>query len=530
MANYWSTEPAASWAPCDLEVADWTVRGEPVAGVWAPPGLPVEYVSTHMFGTGLQAYVPESGGGQQQLVEHYAAATQHDPIEKEARESFEVVLHSMEMEINNNPIHVFEDVASEFEADIDMMKVKIHRYPPSIRDLGDSYTMPRIVAIGPYHHGQEQLKKAEQAKHVAAYHCIRESGCSVREMYDAVVTVADDARRLYDKDVMAGIGYDDFRHMMFFDACFLVQYMVWYADDSGEMVDPSLNSFFYSNSKGISHDVLLLQNQLPWRVVETIMKFKPLDLKEFVAPWRDILQDRVAVQEKSFDLDDSYEPPHLLGLLRRYIVGSTDITDLPTVGKIESVSYSVSAIKLAEIGITLTANKATELINMGLHKKGIFFAELSLVPLSLDSARANWLVNMAALELCMTPSFLDAKDEDSVVCSYLLLLSMLVHRVEDVHELRTKGILQGGTGLTDKEALEFFKSLHGLPLGSYYAFIMVEIESYRVSRRIRTKVHSFIHKKKNTIFRILSIIVAIVGIFGTLVGILVKLKSLKASR
>jgi hypothetical protein len=62
-------------------------------------------------------------------------------------------------------------------------------------------------------------------------------------MYEAVVSTADDARRLYDKDVMAGIGYDDFRHMMFFDACFLVQYMVWCTDGSDEM-DPSLNRFF----------------------------------------------------------------------------------------------------------------------------------------------------------------------------------------------------------------------------------------------------------------------------------------------
>jgi hypothetical protein len=35
---------------------------------------------------------------------------------------------------------------------------------------------------------------------------------------------------------------------------------------------------------------------------------------------------------------------------------------------------------------------------MGLNKKGIFFAELSLAPLSLKHARATRLVNMAALE------------------------------------------------------------------------------------------------------------------------------------
>jgi hypothetical protein len=44
-------------------------------------------------------------------------------------------------------------------------------------------------------------------------------------VYGEFIPVAIDARRFYDKDVMAGISDDDFQHMMFFDACFLVQYM-----------------------------------------------------------------------------------------------------------------------------------------------------------------------------------------------------------------------------------------------------------------------------------------------------------------
>lgn len=84
-------------------------------------------------------------------------------------------------------------------------------------ELGDSGS-----DIGPYHHGQDHLKPAEKAKHVAAYHCIRESGHSVQEMYDAVASLDQYARGLYDKDVVAGIGDDDFLPMMFYDACFLV--------------------------------------------------------------------------------------------------------------------------------------------------------------------------------------------------------------------------------------------------------------------------------------------------------------------
>ncbi|CAO2150186.1 unnamed protein product [Urochloa humidicola] len=518
-------EASAAWAPCGFH---WTADEEPSAHARAPYGLHEEYASIDIFDSySLQACLHESSRGQQQpLVEYHAEATQHNPIEKVSQDSFEVTLHNMDMETYSNPISVFQEVVHEFEDNIKMMKMKIHRYPENIRALGDWCTMPKIVAIGPYHHGQEKLKKVEQGKHVAAYHCLKESGCSLEELYGAVVVVADKVRSLYDKDVMAGISYDDFRHMMFFDASFLVQYMVWFMDDSNDM-DPSLNSFFYSNRRGFHRDIFLLENQIPWQVVETVVRFRPLPLEEFVTRWRDILRNRRDINKRPFVLG-SYDPPHLLGLLRHYIVGSRSITEPPIIidkNKIDLAAISVSAIELAEIGITLTGKETTELTNMGLNRKGIFFAELSLAPLYLTASSATRLLNMAALELCMTPSFYYTKDEDSAVCSYLLLLSMLVHREEDVHELRTKGILQGGAGLTNKEALEFFTSLHGLPRGSCYSFTMVQIESYRASRRLRTKVHSFIHRKKKTIFTVLSAVVAVFSIFGTLIGILVKLKA-----
>ncbi|CAN6362439.1 unnamed protein product [Urochloa humidicola] len=492
-------------------MADWTME-EPAA-VWAP-GLPMALAFTEIFGS-----CPKTSG---QLFEH--AATQ---------ESFEVDLHNTQMMVHNNgsPIRVFEEKAHEFKVDMDMMKMRMHRYPPSVQALGESHTVPRLVAIGPYNHGRDQLKKAEKAKHVAAYHCIRESEQSVQEMYDAVVSVAYDTRRLYDDDVMAGISDDDFLPMMFYDACFLVQYLVWRTSGSKNM-DPSLRSFFDFNSKLIHRDVMLLENQLPWRVVATVMSFRPVPLEKLIAPWRHYLRDRkVVAEQKPTSLaldDDSYEPPHLLGLFRYYVVGSSSssssITKLPTLAKIASISISVSAIELAEIGITLKANETTDLAHMGLNKRGAFFAELSLAPLSLTDGRASRLINMAALELCTTSEFLHARAEDSAVCSYLRLLSMLVNREDDIHELRKKGILQGGSGLTNKEALDFFTGLQSrLPEGPCYVLTMIQIENYRVKKRMQIKVYAFVYRNIKTILTIITATAALVGIFGTLITLKARL-------
>ena len=169
------------------------------------------------------------------------------------------------------------------------------------------------------------------------------------------------------------------------------------------------------------------------------------------------------------------------------------------------------------MGIFLTANETTELPDMGLDRKWIVLAELSMAPLCLNDARARWLVNMAALELCMTPYFFDdhtAEFEDSAVCSYLLLLSMLMHREEDVHELRTNGILQGA-GLNNNKTLDFFTSLHSLRKGRCYALVMVEIQNYR-NKRPWIKVYKFVYNNWKYIVAAGSTISGIIGIIVTL--------------
>uniref|UniRef100_N1QT41 Uncharacterized protein n=1 Tax=Aegilops tauschii TaxID=37682 RepID=N1QT41_AEGTA len=473
--------PAAAWPPCGFP-ANWSL--EPV---WAP-GFPVE--SAVWFQTHASSSSSEE---QLQQLQYGAATTPNLAIQEEEEEA----QYKMEMEIHD-PIQVFAEAAHEFKVDINMRDMKIHKYPASIQRLGGYYTTPTTVAIGPYHHGKDRLKPAEK-------------------MYAAVASVAGEIRGLYDKDMVAGIGDDDFLPMMFYDACFLVQYMLTCTSGGSEM-DPSLRSYFDGNDSDIFHDILLLENQLPWRVVKTVMGFRPVPLEEFITYLKDGLQDRKLTEKKSPALDDSYEPPHLLGLLRFYIVGRSNIkrTRLP---QTESMSFSVSAIELAEIGITLKANKTSELIEMGVRNKRALFAELSMASLSLDHARASWLANMAAFEVCSTPNFQAVDDEESVVCSYLLLLSMFADREEDVHELRRKRLLQGGGGLTNKETLDFFTGLQGLPLGSSYIRTMEEIENYRVKRRKRTRLHAFVYKNMRIIVTVFSIVGVLAGIFGSLMSL-----------
>jgi hypothetical protein len=125
---------------------------------------------------------------------------------------------------------------------------------------------------------------------------------------------------------------------------------------------------------------------------------------------------------------------------------------------------------------------------------------------------------MAALETCSVQSFSGAPDEDSAVCSYLLLLSTLVQKKEDVVELRQKRILQGRGGLltNNDDALNFFTSLQNLRLGSCYVRIMEAVEDYKIHKQRRDKVKAFVYKNMKIIIAVITTIAAVVSILGTL--------------
>ncbi|XBJ13638.1 hypothetical protein VPH35_005776 [Triticum aestivum] len=407
-------------------------------------------------------------------------------------------------------IQLFKEVVQSFHTDyLDSMERKMHNIPPSLIGVGPWYIQPVTVAIGPYHHGlRPSVLEAERVKHVAATQCITDSGRPVQEMYDAVFAVSADARSLYYPDELARFRDDDFLPMMFLDGCFLVQFMRCYGNIDD--MDGALNSYLCANFERLYTDIMMLENQIPWVVVKAILKFMPEPLlwEEFVAAMRAGMKNQMNSKEvPPIHVDPTYEPPHLLGLVRFYIVGNNDDikVERPTAPDGDKpMSLSISVAELADIGTTLVPEtEKSGLVHMTLQKKrlvdtglggkkfGFLFGDLRVPPLFPTDANATWLLNMAAFELCKTADF----------------------RHEHVHDLRKSKAIEGG-GLTS-----IGKNMR---LGKCYLDIITEIENFKGRRSIWLKLYLFFIKHWTKIM-------AVVTVIGAVIGILSSLQALKPS-
>jgi hypothetical protein len=282
-----------------------------------------------------------------------------------------------------------------------------------------------------------------------------------------------------------------------------------------ENMDKSLLCFLKTNQTAISNDIILLENQLPWVVLETLRTFVDVQVEEFVAKMGRTLQVRAdMVQESIDDLNRYTNPPHLLGLLRFYKTGChTNELSLDVNEGLKPMSKTTSAIELAEIGIGLKASQTAKFNDMGINKSPPF-SNIFLAPLLLDQVRSSWLVNMAAFEVCMGmgTGLGTHGTEKPVVCSYLAVIAMLMDREKDVHKLRAEGVVQGE--LTNKEVLTFFKTIikhiNGGPL---HIRIMEEVEDYKLKWWMWILVYKFFYKNGKTIAAVLSAIGVAAGIF-----------------
>ncbi|OMO92694.1 hypothetical protein COLO4_17390 [Corchorus olitorius] len=141
----------------------------------------------------------------------------------------------------------------------------IFRVPHQLRRINEKAYEPHIISIGPYHRGKQHLRGMEIHKLHYLKMFLQQRNENVGKYVDAMRAMEADARACYDQAVDDDVSPEAFVEMMLLDGCFIVQLIVRSMTD--EFGENYCDDFVKANQSSLMHDLLLLENQLPFFVL-----------------------------------------------------------------------------------------------------------------------------------------------------------------------------------------------------------------------------------------------------------------------
>ena len=343
----------------------------------------------------------------------------------------------------------------------------IYRVPKRLREVNkDAYT-PKLISIGPFHHGKEELRDMETLK---SRYFLEFCHRSKKTQKDIIRIIANNEQAiLYCYDGGLEFTGEDFVKMVALDSIFIIEHFIRATDPDGSP-DEKKKKYYTRNKvskpwlKGhITLDLILLENQLPFFILDKLYEevFKDSNFEKkcsfFDLAWR-YFRKYLFFQEKQKPPEG--EVKHFTDLIR-YIYYPSD-SELKIGG---AISYVYSATKLYETGVRFEEIKLGRFDKIKFKKReplgecqcwiswlliflpclkccpclGPMHSLLYLPSFVADNRTEELFRNIMALEQCHYPL-------EAYLCNYMVLLDHLINTSEDVELLVDKGIIVNALG------------------------------------------------------------------------------------
>lgn len=184
----------------------------------------------------------------------------------------------------------FRDPFLELEVELRRERIlwsdrSIFEVPPYFRRHNMDAYNPKVVSLGPFHHGQKHLKPMEDHKKRALSHFLKRTRCTYKVCYDKLEEAVPKLMDHYEHLDKEWQDKHKFLKLMVYDGCFMLEFLLnyaWFFDDYDEH-DPIFGRAFLTSTMFVSirRDMLLIENQLPLLVLEKLLdlyKTKGLEL------------------------------------------------------------------------------------------------------------------------------------------------------------------------------------------------------------------------------------------------------------
>ncbi len=382
-------------------------------------------------------------------------------------------------------------------------KCCIYKVPQMLRKVNqDAYT-PMLISIGPFHHGHRNLRKMEKLKVRYFEEAISRTKKSDKDLAKFIQENEVIIRQCYSEIIP--ISSESFVQMILLDSIFIIEHLwrtkqTWpkscVSNDTsyshkcewkmGSCVFACQKEQGSPNDRGsqekeylypwlsynILQDLILLENQIPFFVLEELYNSSYRDLSDdqnkgckdedksflhlvihyFLYFW----QDSGLCCKKILSDKDKKQVRHFTDLLRYFL--------LPSERKCgKSIKRLPCATKLAEAGVEFREAKDKPLLDIQFHKNGLleYFPCLNLSWLLscfpcfkclekiqpvlklrafiVGDATERVIRNLMALEQYHYP-------REAYICNYIVLLDHLINTVEDVDLLVEKKVIVNWLG------------------------------------------------------------------------------------
>ncbi|KAI3887033.1 hypothetical protein MKX03_025607 [Papaver bracteatum] len=315
-------------------------------------------------------------------------------------------------------------------------KESIFELPNFVKDRNVKAYEPQVVSIGPYHYSKSHLKPMEVHKRRAVRHFVKR-GSQTRGSYklgllEDVHLLRESYARQLDEEWTA----DDnrFVELMIQDGCFILEFLAASANyhkiNSYSLKDPM---FSYHgtivNYNPVMHDLLLVENQLPYLVLFRLWSISTGSSENEVnriLPWMMFAPN----EDPGLHMLDMY----MKGLL----TGGKQFEEEIIVRRCASELHDQSGVQFKKVGsyqdIKFDKNVAV----------------LQLPSIIINDYNASTLLNLLAYELRVGTG----RDMNS----YIYLIDSLVDSAKDVKLLQSQGIIISALG-SDEAVVKVLKEL-----------------------------------------------------------------------
>ncbi|EXB36768.1 hypothetical protein L484_004014 [Morus notabilis] len=354
----------------------------------------------------------------------------------------------------------------------------IYRVPERLRLENANAYIPRVLSIGPLHHGEQRFQAMEEHKMLYLNSFLERTKVSLED-YTKFIKEREQKVRKHYAETFETVESNRFVEMILVDAAFVIE-LLWrnHSKDEVQENDRIFNRPWKVGD--IRYDMMLLENQLPFFIFEDIFTLAKLRIS------LDNIGDRLSMSSEKISLIiltykffrfkaylggikeilkrvQSSEIKHFVDFFRQCHVPR----ELPPRGEIQTLTVP-SVTELYEAGVNFEVGSTKSLFDIQFRK-----GTLVIPRLRIRKSTESFFLNLLAFEQC---HLLDCYIND-----YVFIIDRLIDTTSAVQLLVQSGVIE--SKLPDNK--EVVTSINNLVRGSilrckhfYFNDLCVSLNAY----------------------------------------------------